>query len=208
MDGGTYKEIMGRAKAYIDALTVDSAHNVPQRIVADEKQFFSWDNEKRTPSAKPYLFDWSYYNGVVMEVLPEAYLERRRKALQVFVDGILPYQSKSGLWANLADRPVTKTNRLETSGTAMFVYTILKGVRKGWLDPSYREAAMEGFAGMVREKLKDGALTDIYLKASANNTNNYELTEYYLPDEGKGSGPFIMAYAEMLSLDGTSSLEA
>ncbi len=406
MDGGTYKEIMGRAKAYIDALTVDSAHNVPQRIVADEKQFFSWDNEKRTPSAKPYLFDWSYYNGVVMEglydiyeadpkkgsayhdyvrayldsmivtgkdgksalsrnlagyvdhhgadcyktaalmermagesgayreitadlyrdltdpahsnskgdnvptqdteaalghnywhswaggqpprykvwldgiymlqpflahhaaavgdsaqlalvqerldwvadtmlspngmyyhacnsredvcpyhwsramgwygmamvdvmeVLPEAYLEKRRKALQVFVDGILPYQSKSGLWANLADRPVTQTNRLETSGTAMFVYTILKGVRRGWLDPTYREAAMEGFAGMVREKLKDGALTDIYLKASANNTNNYELTEYYLPDEGKGSGPFIMAYAEMLSLDGTGSLEA
>ena len=35
---------------------------------------------------------------------------------------------------------------------------------------------------------------------SANNTNNYEITEYYLPDEGKGSGPFIMAYSEMLYL--------
>ena len=46
----------------------------------------------------------------------------------------------------------------------------------------------------------DNVLEDIYLKASANNTNNYEIPEYYLPDEGKGSGPFIMAYSEMLYL--------
>ena len=53
---------------------------------------------------------------------------------------------------------------------------------------------------MAEQKLTGGALQDIYLKASANNTNNYEISEYYLPDEGKGSGPFIMAYSEMLYL--------
>lgn len=387
-----------KAKNYVDALTIRSTHNVPKEIVSDEHKFFSWDNEKRTPSVKPYLFDWSYYNGVVMEglydtyearpdegaeyknyvleylnamlvtdengvhhlnrslagyvdhhgadcyktaalvmkafdenpayaevmaelyrdltdpkhvnskgdvivekyteealgenywhcwaggqppkykvwldgiymlqpflahyaakigdkkqlaiinerlnwvadvmlapngmyyhacnsredvcayhwtramgwyamamvdvmeVLPECYLEERKAALKLFADGMLKYQDESGLWANLADQPVTKTNRLEVSGTAMMIYMLLKGVRKGWLNESYREPAIKAFNAIVNTKLHDNILEDIYLKASANNTNNYEIPEYYLPDEGKGSGPFIMAYSEMLYL--------
>ena len=136
----------------------------------------------------------------VMEVLPECYIEERKAALKLFADGMLKYQDESGLWANLADQPVTATNRLEVSGTAMMIYMMLKGVRNGWLNESYREPAIKAFNAIVNTKLHDNVLEDIYLKASANNTNNYEITEYYLPDEGKGSGPFIMAYSEMLYL--------
>ena len=398
MDKARINASIARAKVYIDTLTVDSDVNVPETVVADEHKFFTWDNEKRTPSEKPYLFDWSYYNGVVMEglfditeaggdeegtyldyvcryldalivtgedgkkhisrnlggyvdhhgadcyktaallvrasdgeddymevsrelyrdltdekyvnstghivpkdyteaalghnywhswahdkapkykvwldgiymlqpfiahfaamtgdkkqlalvnerlswvastllapdgmyyhaansasdvcpfhwtramgwygmamvdvmeVLPEAYLEERKAALKLFVDGMLKYQKPEGLWTNVADWPTTDTNRLETSGTAMIVYTILKGVRNGWLDESYKEAAVRGFVAMAELKIRGDHLEDIYLKASANNTNNYELPEYYLADEGKGAGPFIMAYSEMLYL--------
>ena len=55
-----------KVKNYVDALTIKSSCNIPKEVVSDEHKFFSWDNEKRTPSVKPYLFDWSYYNGVVM----------------------------------------------------------------------------------------------------------------------------------------------
>lgn len=137
----------------------------------------------------------------VMEVLPESYMEARKAALKTFVDGMLKYQDESGLWANVADWKVTETNRLEVSGTSMIVYTILKGVRNGWLDASYREAALKGFLAMVETKMDEKGLHDIYLKASANNTNNYEDTEYYLTDEGKGAGPFIMAYSEVLKAE-------
>lgn len=137
----------------------------------------------------------------VMEVLPESYMEARKAALKTFVDGMLKYQDESGLWANVADWKVTETNRLEVSGTSMIVYTILKGVRNGWLDASYREAALKGFLAMVETKMDEKGLHEIYLKASANNTNNYEDTEYYLTDEGKGAGPFIMAYSEVLKAE-------
>lgn len=389
---------MRKAEAYIRSLTIDSAVNVPAEIVADEKKFFTWDNEKRTPGDKPYLFDWSYYNGVVMEglydiyevdpetnsaylayvkeyldamivsdesghkalspnlagyvdhhgadcyktaalmvrvgiseknedymqicadlyrdltdtayintsghivpveyteeslghnywhgwadntapmykvwldgiymlqpfisryaaeagdagqlalvqerlnwvketmaapdgmywhaansaddlcrfhwtramgwygmamvdvmeVLPGEYMEERKEALKLFVDGVLKYQDESGLWANVADWEVTETNRLEVSGTAMMVYTILKGIRNGWLEESCREPAVRAFAAMTELKLDEEGLHDIYLKATANNTDNYQDPECYLTDEGKGSGPFIMAYSEML----------
>ena len=137
----------------------------------------------------------------VMEVLPESYMEARKAALKTFVDGMLKYQDESGLWANVADWKVTETNRLDVSGTSMIVYTILKGVRNGWLDASYKEAALKGFLAMVETKMDEKGLHDIYLKASANNTNNYEDTEYYLTDEGKGAGPFIMAYSEVLKAE-------
>ena len=137
----------------------------------------------------------------VMEVLPESYMEARKAALKTFVDGMLKYQDESGLWANVADWKVTETNRLEVSGTSMIVYTILKGVRNGWLDASYKEAALKGFLAMAETKMDEKGLHDIYLKASANNTNNYEDTEYYLTDEGKGAGPFIMAYSEVLKAE-------
>ena len=398
MQNHSTAEAVGRAKAYIDSLTIHSKDNIPSEVVSCETRFFSWDNEKRTPSLKPYLFDWSYYNGVVMEGLYDIYLsdpehngeyldyvrdyfnglitedeqgnpvldrnlagyvdyhgadcyktagllirlkdldpryaavskdlyrdltdpshknskgniiaaefteealggnywhswagqthpkykvwldgiymiqpflarfaawcgdedqirkilERFRwvsgtmlaptgmyyhaansaadfcdwhwlramgwyamamidviealpekdadaiaPALKLFVDGMLPYRDESGMWKNLADRPLSETNRLETSGTSMMVYTILKAVRLGFLDDSYREGAVKGFNTMVSEKLKDNRLTDIYLMATANGTNNYENPDWYLPDEGKGVGPFIMAYSEMLYL--------
>ncbi len=392
------QNVLEKAHAYIDGLTVDSTQNVPKEVVADEHKFFTWDNEYRTPSVKPYLFDWSYYNGVVMEGLYDIYavnpqegkryydyvkeyldamlvkdgegnvslnprlagyvdhhgadcyktaavlmkmtnghddymklasvlyrdltdtthvnskgnivplefmeeglgynywhswaggkapkykvwldgiymlqpflasyaaktgdqaqldlIKKRfqwvaetmlapngmyvhacnskddvcafhwtramgwyamamvdvmdaaggelidviKPNLKLFVDGMLKYQDLSGMWANVADWPVTETNRLETSGTAMMVYTILKGVRKGWLDDSYRDAAVKAFTAMTELKLSEDGLADIYMKASANNTNNYENPEYYMPDEGKGSGPYIMAYSEMIQL--------
>ena len=64
---------MEKARKYIDDLTVTSKVNVPAQVVADDRQFFTWDNEKRRPGAKPYLFEWSYYNGVVMEGLLRIY---------------------------------------------------------------------------------------------------------------------------------------
>ena len=65
------REALEKTKNYVDGLTIHSKVNVPAEVVADELKFFTWDNEKRTPSGndKPYLFDWSYYNGVVMEGL-------------------------------------------------------------------------------------------------------------------------------------------
>jgi len=134
----------------------------------------------------------------VMEALPEKYMESRKKALKTFVDGMLKFQKESGLWTNLADMPATETNRLEVSGTSMICYTILKGVRNGWLDESYKDAAVKAFVGMVETKMDENGLHDIYLRASADSTNNYEKTDFYMTDEGKGSGPFIMAYSEVL----------
>ena len=62
------------AKDYIDALTVNNSANDPKTVVSKFGTHFTWDNEKRESNSKvSYLYDWSYYNGVVFEGLQYLY---------------------------------------------------------------------------------------------------------------------------------------
>ena len=47
----------------------------------------------------------------------------------------------------------------------------------------------------------DNKFTDVYLMASASGEDNYRKKDYYMPQEGKGVGAYIMAYSEMLYLE-------
>lgn len=174
-----------------------TAGNLPMENIPTE-------NVANSPSEKTVSGNLPTENCFTKDVLAQGilreWMEKRKAALKLFVDGMLKYQDENGIWKNLADRPATETNRPETSGTAMMSYIILKGVRMGWLDISYREAGVKAFVGLAENKLGEDGLKDIYLKAIASGDNNYEDTRYYLTDEGKGSGPFIMAYSEMLYL--------
>lgn len=183
------------------ALVQERLDWVKETLLAEDGMYWHAANSKDDPCKFHWTRAMGWYGMAmvdVMEVMPEEYMEERREALKIFVDGMLKYQDESGLWANVADWEVTETNRLEVSGTSMIVYTILKGVRNGWLDESYQDAAIKAFVGMTEQKLDEDGLHDIYLKASANNTDNYQDIQFYLTNEGKGAGPFIMAYSEML----------
>ena len=137
----------------------------------------------------------------VMQYMSGSDLDTMKVILKDLVDNMLPYQDAStGMWANLCNKAVTSTNRLETSGTAMMAYAIAKGVNRCWLDSSYAQYAKAAFKGMTDNKLSGSNLSDIYFKASASGSDNYQTTSNYYTNEGKGVGPFIMAYAEVLEL--------
>ena len=105
------------------------------------------------------------------------------------------------MWRNLVDQPLSESNRLESSGSTMMIYCILKAIRLGFLedaDGRYRRAAQAGFCTLAEEKLTDDGLKDIYLMAAASGVDNYGTLEWYKTNEGKGIGPFIMAYSEMI----------
>ena len=68
-DADALAAALEEAKEFIDALTLNNTSNVPEEIVSTWKSEFTWDNEKRESNNKSYLFEWSYYNGVVFEGL-------------------------------------------------------------------------------------------------------------------------------------------
>jgi unsaturated rhamnogalacturonyl hydrolase len=85
-------------------------------------------------------FRWARANGwafmalaEVLEVLPENH-SQRAKILQLYRDharGLASYQSGSGFWHQLLDRP---DSYLETSATAIYAYAYARGINRGWID--------------------------------------------------------------------------
>ena len=96
-------EALKDAKTYIDALTINNSSNDPETVVTKHGTHFTWDNEKRENS-KSYLFDWSYYNGVVFEGIEYVYEVTGKSE---YKDYVMEYMSNliaaDGTWAKCAN---------------------------------------------------------------------------------------------------------
>ena len=90
---------LNEAKEYIHSITLNNASNDPEKVVKNFGTHFTWDNEKRE-SSKTYLFDWSYYNGVVFEGIEYLY---EVTGEQQYKDYVMEYMSSliasNGTWA-------------------------------------------------------------------------------------------------------------
>ncbi len=137
------------------------------------------------------------------------YKDGLTKNYRELIDAMLPYQDKEfGMWCQVPNFPQIQKNYLETSGTAIFAYAIMKSVRLGILPEEYFAAGKRAFEGTCRKYLseKDGQLQlgGICLVAGLGNKEMREGTyEYYMREpvvenEAKGIAPLILAYVELL----------
>lgn len=95
-------------------------------------------------------------------------------------------------------------NYLESSGSSMIAYTLLKGSKLGYLDDNYYDIGKDIFEGVYSYCFIDNSLKNICITAGLGPENNtirdgsiyYYLAESVGSDDAKGVGPFIMAYLE------------
>lgn len=101
-------------------------------------------------------------------------------------------------------------NYLETSGSSMIAYAMLKGARLGVLDKKYAAAGKKAFDGICRKYLTingDGELNlgGICLVAGLGPEENrrrdgsyaYYISEPVVENDAKGVAPFVLCYMEM-----------
>lgn len=132
--------------------------------------------------------------------------------LQETVDGMLPHQHSEGMWYQVVDRADHPDNYLESSGTLMMAYAILKGVRLGYLPGDYAGHGKKAFDGTVSRYLReeDGEVRLGGICRSAGLGTHPDTgvvrdgsVDYYLHGEkivdnnGHGAAPLLMAYNEM-----------
>ena len=68
-------------------------------------------------------------------------------------------QAEDGLWRQLVDRPDVWA---ETSGTGMFAFALVTGVREGWLDAkTYGPAARRAWLGLVKHVDAEANVTEV-----------------------------------------------
>lgn len=141
----------------------------------------------------------------VLSVLPATH-PKYNQVLKIFkkhIDGLIKYQSASGLWNQVIDHPELSWGT-ETSCSAQFTYAIARGVNRGWLDASYIPAAKKAIAALsdttrisVRgELLRVGASTSIGPDLAYYNARPVEAEDNY----SHGSGLMLFALTEMNAL--------
>ena len=123
---------------------------------------------------------------------------RRPELIKLLLRQIVGYsrfQDTTGMWHQLLDKP---DSYLESSVTAMFVYTIAKAVNEGWINPRFITIAQNGWNALIKKVTADGQLPDICIGTSIEEDIRY----YYLRpkelNDTHGLGAFLMAGAEML----------
>ena len=86
---------------------------------------------------------------------------------------LLKFQGEDGLWRQLLDHPEAWP---ETSGTGMFTFAMVTGVKNGWLDARiYGPAARKAWLGLVKYIEPDGDVREV-----CEGTNKRNDLAYYL----------------------------
>ncbi|KAE9969270.1 hypothetical protein EG328_006990 [Venturia inaequalis] len=107
----------------------------------------------------------------------------------------------SGAWWQVLDQPGRAGNYIESSGSAMFVYSLLKGVRLGYIS-GYETTATHAYQYIVDNfVVKNGSAISYNGTVTICSLNSTASYEYYigqpiLYDSVLGSGAFIMASLE------------
>jgi len=125
---------------------------------------------------------------------------------------ILPYRDKeTGMYWQVVNEAGREGNYLETSGSAMIAYAMLKGERLGVLDSEYAVYGKETFDGICKKYLQVNDNGDLNLggiclmaglgpeeKPERDGSYEYYISEPIVENDAKGVAPFVLCYTEIL----------
>jgi unsaturated rhamnogalacturonyl hydrolase len=181
----------------------------------DESRQQQWADKTTGNSPNFWARAMGWYGMALVDVLeyfPENHPKRAALLgiLTRLSTAIRNYQDpKTGLWYDVLDKPTGKGNYVEASASSMFVYTIAKAVRKGYLPQANQGTAKKGYEGIekvfIEPGLKDGqvnlkgtvSVSGLGGKPYRDGSYEYYLSEKVVTNDPKGVGAFLMAANEM-----------
>lgn len=143
-------------------------------------------------------FHWGRGNGWVSAGLAELLSELPPShpeypavlgAYQRMMAGLLKNQAEDGMWRQLIDYP---DSWKETSGTAMFAYGMVIGVRRGILtDPAYTTAYQKAWAALSTYVQPDGKLREVCAGTGQQNNAQFYLNRPRNIGDFHGQAPLL-----------------
>ena len=145
--------------------------------------------------------------GILPEGADKKYIA---SLLAEMMDGLLPYaDQETGMFYQVVDQGGREGNYLESSGSSMMAYAMLKGARLGILDEKYAAQGLKIFDGIVKKYLSFSGdqlqLSGICLVAGLGPENDrrrdgtyaYYISEPVVENDAKGVAPLVMCYTEV-----------
>jgi len=222
-----YETTFNRGRNYSDI--VKQFRNVWQNMYDNEKKLYyhGWDVSKQAFWSDPetglsksfWLRSVGWYTVGLVDAISYFDLSRpnlKAELITIFrktIEGLEQYidPEKHMFW-QVVDQMGREGNYVETSGSAMIAYAMMKGARLGFVDRRFAAIGEKVFNGICREYLTetDGQLNlgGICLMAGLgpedkphrDGTYEYYISEPVVENDAKGTGPFVMAYTEIKML--------
>ena len=219
-----YETTFNRGRNYGDI--VKQFRNVWLNMYDNDKQLYyhGWDVSKQAFWADPetglsksfWLRSVGWYTVGLVDAISYFDLSRpnlKTELITIFrktIEGLEQYidPEKHMFW-QVVDQKGREGNYVETSGSAMIAYAMMKGARLGFVDRRFAAVGEKIFNGICREYLTetDGELNlgGICLMAglgpesnpARDGTYEYYISEPVVENDAKGTGPFVMAYTEI-----------
>jgi len=180
----------------------------------DESREQQWANKETGNSPHFWARALGWYGVALVDVLdhfPATHPGRDSiiGILNRFAAAVTKVQdASSGVWYDMVDLPNRAKNYKESSASAMLVYTLAKGVRKGYLPERYLQNAKKGYAGIIKEFIEVDSKGQTNLKGTVtvsglggkpcrDGSFDYYMREKVITNDPKGMGAFIMCAVEM-----------
>lgn len=132
-----------------------------------------------------------------LEHLPSDWPDRGR-VLDIYrrhMRALGAHQANDGMWRQVVDEPASYR---ELTVTAMTVAVMARGVRLGWLDPSYLRPIDRAWHALLTRIGADGSLSDVCAGTAAGPTKEYYLTRPALSGaDDRGGAMALLAALEM-----------
>lgn len=176
----------------------------------DESRQQKWANPETGLSPNFWSRSIGWYMMAIVDVLdylPEDH-PKRGEIIAILQDACAAVEKfrdpKTGMWYQVTDMGTREGNYIESSGSAMFIYTWIKGAQKGYLDKSYEKKGKKAYDQFVKRFVKkepDGTISIIDgcsvaglggEKVYRDGSFEYYISEPIRDNDPKAVGPFIM----------------
>lgn len=150
-------------------------------------------------------FFWARGNGwmaagmaQLLSILPKDNTDRTTimEAYKKMMDTLRQNQDPDGMWHQLIDEPASYK---ETSGTAMFTYAMIMGVKHGWLDKKeYGAAARKGWLALVTYINEDDEITNVCEGTNIRNDKNHYMNRKQITGDLHAHAPLLWCAVALL----------
>lgn len=212
--GGDYSDILGQIKTVHEKMYDEQTGLYYHGYDASRAAF--WANPVTGCSRSFWLRSIGWFSVALadlLEILEGGDRETLAAIFRQLMEGIARYADpETGMYYQVPDQPGREGNYLETSGSSMIAYAMLKGARLGVLEQEYAAKGQKTFSGIVEkylsftgEKLNLGGICLVAGLGPESNRRRDGSYEYYISEpvvenDAKGVAPFILCYTEMKRL--------
>ena len=166
------------------------------RLQKDNGLFFHGENSP---------FYWGRGNGwmaagaaELLRDLPKTHPHHERilAGYRKMMKGLRDTQAEGGLWRQLIDKPESWP---ETSGSAMFTFGMVTGVKNGWLDEkTYGPAARKAWIALVAQLDENSNLREVCVGTNKGFTEPYYHERPRVAGDLHGQAPMLWTAAALL----------